>query len=52
LDAVLNPAEHNYIYFCASVTRFGYHEFAVTAVQHEVNRQKYVSWISKQGIKR
>jgi UPF0755 protein len=52
LDAVLNPAEHNYIYFCASVTRFGYHEFAVTAAQHEVNRQKYVSWISKQGIKR
>ncbi len=52
LEAVLNPAQHNYIYFCASVTRFGYHEFAVTAAQHEVNRQKYVSWISKQGIKR
>lgn len=52
LDAVLNPAQHDYIYFCASVTRFGYHEFAVNAAQHEVNRQKYVSWISKQGIKR
>ncbi len=52
LDAVLNPAQHNYIYFCASVTRFGYHEFAVTPAQHEANRQKYVSWISKQGIKR
>ena len=52
LDAVLNPAHHNYIYFCASVTRFGYHEFAVTPAQHEANRQKYVSWIAKQGIKR
>jgi len=52
LDAVLNPAQHNYIYFCASVSRFGYHEFAVTPAQHEVNRQKYVSWISQQGIKR
>jgi UPF0755 protein len=52
LDAVLNPAEHNYIYFCASVTRFGYHEFAVTPAQHEANRQKYVAWISQQGIKR
>ena len=52
LDAVLNPEQHNYIYFCASVTRFGYHEFAVTPAQHEANRQKYVAWISSQGIKR
>jgi UPF0755 protein len=52
LDAVLNPEQHNYIYFCASVTRFGYHEFAVTPAQHETNRQKYVAWISSQGIKR
>ncbi|MGQ2982575.1 endolytic transglycosylase MltG [Flavobacterium sp.] len=52
LDAVLNPEKHNYIYFCASVTNFGYHEFAVTAAQHEVNRQKYVAWVEKMGIKR
>jgi UPF0755 protein len=52
LDAVLNPEKHNYIYFCASVTNFGYHEFAVTAAQHEVNRQKYVAWVNQQGIKR
>ncbi|WP_298224271.1 endolytic transglycosylase MltG [Flavobacterium sp.] len=52
LDAVLNPEKHDYIYFCASVTRFGYHEFAVTPAQHEANRQKYVAWISNQGIKR
>lgn len=52
IDAVLNPEKHNYIYFCASVTNFGYHEFAVTPAQHEVNRQKYVAWISSQGIKR
>ncbi len=52
LDAVLNPEQHNYIYFCASVTNFGYHEFAVTPAQHEVNRQKYVAWINAQGIKR
>lgn len=52
LDAVLNPEKHNYIFFCASVTNFGYHEFAVTAAQHEANRRKYVAWISKQGIKR
>ena len=52
LDAVLNPEKHQYIYFCASVTNFGYHEFAVTLAQHEANRQKYVAWISKHGIKR
>ncbi len=52
LDAVLNQEKHNYIYFCASVTNFGYHEFAVTPAQHEVNRQKYVAWVNNQGIKR
>lgn len=52
IEAVLNPEHHNYIYFCASVERFGYHEFAVTAAQHEQNRQKYVAWINSQGIKR
>lgn len=52
IDAVLNPEKHNYIFFCASVTNFGYHEFAVTPAQHEVNRQKYIAWVSKQGIKR
>jgi UPF0755 protein len=52
IEAVLNPEKHNFIYFCASVTNFGYHEFAVTPAQHEVNRQKYVAWINQQGIKR
>ena len=52
LDAVLNPESHDYIYFCASVEDFGYHEFAKTLAQHEANRQKYVAWVNKQGIKR
>ncbi len=51
IDAVLNPEQHNYIYFCASVTNIGYHEFAVTGAQHEANRQKYVAWVNKLGIK-
>lgn len=33
IDAVLNPEKHDYIYFCASVERFGYHEFASTYAQ-------------------
>ena len=52
LEAVLNPEKNNYLYFCASVERFGYHEFAVTQAEHEVNAQKYYHWINSQGIKR
>ncbi len=48
IEAVLKPEKHNYIYFCASVTRFGYHEFAVNESQHEVNRTNYINWLRKQ----
>jgi UPF0755 protein len=30
LEAVINPEKNDFIYFCASVERFGYHEFAAT----------------------
>jgi UPF0755 protein len=52
LDAVLNPEKNNYIYFCASVERFGYHEFAATLPEHNVNAKKYADWINSQGVKR
>lgn len=52
LDAVLNPENHNFIYFCASVDRFGYHEFAATLQEHNVNAKKYSNWINAQGVKR
>ena len=52
LDAVLNPEKHDFIYFCASVDRFGYHEFAVTLAEHNVNAKKYADWINSQGVVR
>ncbi len=52
LEAVLNPEKNDYVYFCASVTRFGYHEFAATLEQHNVNAKKYSDWITSQGVKR
>ena len=52
LEAVLNPEKNNYIYFCASVERFGYHEFATTLEEHNVNAKKYSDWINSQGVKR
>ena len=52
IDAVLNAEKHDYIYFCASVEKFGYHVFASTYEQHQVNAKKYADWINKQGTKR
>ncbi|MDR6843828.1 endolytic transglycosylase MltG [Flavobacterium granuli] len=52
LEAVLNPEKNNFIYFCASVDRFGYHEFAATLAEHNVNAKKYSDWIVSQGVKR
>lgn len=52
LEAVLNPEKNDYIFFCASVERFGYHEFAATLAEHNVNAKKYSEWINSQGVKR
>ena len=52
IDAVLNYENHDYFYFVANVTNFGYHKFAKTLSQHNVNRQEYVKWINQQGVKR
>jgi UPF0755 protein len=52
IDAVLNPEKHDYIYFCASVEKFGYHVFASTYEQHQVNAKKYADWMNQQGTNR
>ncbi|WP_299392647.1 endolytic transglycosylase MltG [uncultured Gelidibacter sp.] len=52
IDAVLNYEKHDYIYFVADVTNFGYHKFAKTLAQHNANRQEYVRWINQQGVNR
>ncbi len=50
IDAVLNPKKHDYIYFCASVERFGYHDFTASYEEHMANARKYAEWVSKLGI--
>ncbi|AWG20026.1 aminodeoxychorismate lyase [Flavobacterium faecale] len=52
MDAVLSPEKNDFIYFCASTERFGYHEFAATYEEHTKNAKKYADWINKQGVKR
>ncbi|WP_264522295.1 endolytic transglycosylase MltG [Flavobacterium sp. N1994] len=52
IDAVLNAEKHDYLYFCASVEKFGYHVFASTYEQHQVNAKKYADWLNEQGTNR
>ncbi|GAA0871614.1 endolytic transglycosylase MltG [Gangjinia marincola] len=52
IDAVLNPEDHNYLFFVADVSRPGYHLFAETNRQHNNNRKQYRRWIDKLGIRR
>ena len=52
IDAVLNYEHHNYYYFVADITNFGYHNFAINLAQHNRNKKEYVRWISKQKVVR
>ncbi len=47
IDAVLNAPKHDYMYMCASVENWGYHEFAQSLADHEVNRKKYINWLNQ-----
>jgi UPF0755 protein len=50
IDAVLNRAEHNYIFFCAKPDNSGTHAFAETFAQHNVNVAKYIAWVNARGF--
>ena len=52
LEAVLKPENNDYLFFCASVERFGYHEFAKTFQEHTVIANKYRDWINSKGVNR
>lgn len=51
IDAVLNYTRHNYIYFCAKEDFSGYHNFAATFAQHQVNARKYQRELNRRGVK-
>ncbi len=50
IDAVLNYRHHKYMYFCAREDFSGYHNFAVTMQEHEVNAARYQQALNQQGI--
>ena len=51
IDAVLDYAEHKYLYFCARPELDGRHNFARTLKEHNANAKKYAKAISKLRIK-
>jgi UPF0755 protein len=50
IDAVLNREANNYIYMCAKEDFSGYHNFAETEAQHEVNARKYRAALNERKI--
>lgn len=50
IDAVLNYESHSYIYFCAKPDFSGYHNFAKTLSQHNVNARNYQRALNKERI--
>lgn len=50
IDAVLNRDKNNYIYMCAKEDFSGYHNFAETKAEHEVNAKKYREALNKRNI--
>jgi UPF0755 protein len=51
LDAVLNPAKHDYLYMCAQPGSTGYHNFAKSYNQHLEYQRSYTDWLNKKGIR-
>lgn len=50
IDHVLNYKKHKYLYFCAKEDFSGYHNFAKTLTQHNINAAKYRKELNRRKI--
>lgn len=48
IDGVLFAEQHDYLYFVADTSNFGYHIFAKNYAEHNRNKRQYIEWVSKQ----
>lgn len=51
IDAVLEPASHNFLYFVADPQRPGYHIYATTLKEQEENADKYREWANRNQVR-
>ncbi|MBD2714793.1 endolytic transglycosylase MltG [Microvirga sp. STR05] len=52
LDAVLKPAAHRYLFFCARPDLSGFSDFAETYADHKRNARRYQHTLDSLGVKR
>lgn len=51
LEAVVNAAEHKYMFFCAKPDNSGIHAFAETYADHQKNADAFAAWMNSLNIK-
>ncbi|MFI3286406.1 MAG: endolytic transglycosylase MltG [Rikenellaceae bacterium] len=51
IDAVLSPEKHSYLYFCARPTFDGFHNFAKTLAEHNINARAYANELNRLKIR-
>lgn len=52
IEAVLNAEDHRYLYFCAKEDFSGYHAFAKTLQEHNINAAKFQRALNREKIYR
>lgn len=50
IDAVLQPEQHPFVFFCADPDRPGYHSFTNSYAEHQKNAAKYRKWLEANNI--